>query len=120
MNNNVALNCSYWAKSHPKSAIFIIALSKITIALFALFFGISAYSEGWVMEPSNWRIILLIIAATCLLIYPPKALKARWGVVRYHRIQKSMDACLVAFGIVFWFFIGNGLPSWVNQTENVF
>lgn len=109
------LNCSYWAKSHPKAAILIIALSKITIGLIALFLGITTCFEGWVLEPALWRNILVVIAASLIILYPQKSLKAKWGIVRYHRFQKRIDACLVAFGFAFWFFVGNGLPSWVNQ-----
>ncbi len=115
MENSTIFNCALWAKSNPKPAALIIALSKIAIGIIAFIFGISAFWAGLELEPKIWGWALQVIAVLCLLIYPAKSLKKSIGRPKFFLYRKAMDACLVAYGFAFWFFIGNALPNWVDQ-----
>lgn len=115
MKNSTTIRLSYWAKSHPASAILMITVSKIVIGSIALFLGISANFEGLTMDSKIGGYVFGIIAAVCIMAYPPKRLKKKLGFASFYQYQKRMDACLVAFGFAFFFFVGNLMPNWVAQ-----
>lgn len=87
---------SYWARLHPLPAVSLIVFLKITLAVWAVWFGYQLRQEGMLL-PSSLLYVAGCTALLCIAAYPDR--KRSYSIARYYR-QKSCDFLLTIASFV--------------------
>ena len=107
------LQLSFWAKTHPVAARWLIAINRIVIGYIVFYWGALLADAGQYFSNTVFMVCAGVYA-TGFMLYPRRK-KGESGISRFRK-QKCCDALLVASSCLFWLGAGNYIPQWQPAT----